>query len=1489
MEDDDEFGDLYTDVLRPFSSSSSSTPQPAQPLSAPSFLHRPIDINDAVKDDEEEILHGNPPAPSNQNSFQTTSYSAPQVRVLGDAKSPIKGSIGEDSEVNFDIEEVNTGFLEDSGPIIPGLMEDDSRKMEASAEISGGDGDWEGEEDSDSEDDLQIVLNDDIHPVGTMGIDREIGDDDDDDEDGDPLVIVGDGDGPNQAMEEQDWGVGEDGVAAAGGGAEGERKEGGETVGKGNAVVGPKIGYSNHVYHHHPFHSQFKVSVVVVDVLWGYAVVGTVEKYVRPGAAPMPAATSVGPGGTPGQVRPPMNMGAIAGRGRGDWRPVGIKGAPQKNFNAGFGGSAWGAGRGSGNGLEFTLPSHNTFLGFLAFLSSAVCISLSYLHTRITHAMLWTCGQKKSAEPRNLLALDLFGTIFDVDIDGFEEKPWKYPGVDISDYFNFGLNEESWKDYCKQLEQYRLETTMQSKIRVYESGRAEQDYDPDLPPELAAATGFHAPANNSNAGKLDIGQSDLTKGSARMRPQIPTGRAIQVETGYGERIPSIEGRAPRVRDSDAIIEDSLDDSSPRDGVQDGAHNDPQKDDLRGSDASEDDMEQTENEYAGDFPQAYNGQKGGRRTPYMNSSHKMPEGDVLPFHPKAPAPYRQTGSRGHPPSNPGRDFDTPREERRMQGRSCDSSPHLTPSQNSRDKKFLNDVEEESTESMDDKLSPRISSPIVVRDARELSSEEKDDAEPLQAEGSSRLGRDEMTENEETTNDKDGNVHHSTRKQKVSSHIEQPALQQLDDEGDSMAARSSENSKDYQKWQDGVEEEVVQDRRSTRPGSIRQHLDENEQNFQRKDRDVRREMERNRGVIRGREDSYPHRDLDSSLPHHLHMKRESYDKRKERENPDISWQQRDEDPHSRKHKTEDRKRERGDEMGSRNRGKTRETERSDKDEYLHSRKQLENGSYRIHHDKDGNSRHRERDDNLKSRFEMVDDHHSKRRKDEEYVKREYAEKEEILHGHRENTSRRRHERDDQQKIRDNLDGYHSVKHKDEVWLQRERGERQREREREELYRVKQSNEENLPKREREEGRASVRSGRVVDDKAWAGHAWGKDEYKVSDKEYQLKDTVRNSEHQKRRDRMEDESLPRHRGRDDVYARGSQFSNEERRSRQERSSTRVDRTVDTSDNQRVPEKKHKENPRKNKESESGDHGTLGPSKRNQDDLNGHSDEVVDQNDSTFHASEPCKKEKKCLKSDKIWTDIQHDAELILRYVLYSLSHPSVSHITNDRYSGDLDFLKLAHIESLNRVVLKRSREPGSKEAEILMQRNSSKRLKKDASSDDEQQDSRRGRSKLERWTSHKERDYNVSKSSASLKFKEGDRNNNGGSLQSSKLSDEPPKKVEIVEKRTKVDTVEKHSTGEEKDDVDAENKDSDTKPENKDSDTKPSEDRHSDTVEKLKKRSERFKLPMPSEKDAFSIKKIESEAPPSVKPEAPADSEIKPERPPRKRRWISNSKQS
>jgi len=50
-----------------------------------------------------------------------------------------------------------------------------------------------------------------------------------------------------------------------------------------------------------------------------------------------------------------------------------------------------------------------------------------------------------------------------------------------------------------------------------------QEYDPDLPPELAAATGVHdVPAENANSQKSDVRQSDVMKGSGtgRVRPPL---------------------------------------------------------------------------------------------------------------------------------------------------------------------------------------------------------------------------------------------------------------------------------------------------------------------------------------------------------------------------------------------------------------------------------------------------------------------------------------------------------------------------------------------------------------------------------------------------------------------------------------------------------------------------------------------------------------------------------------------------------------------------------------------------------------------------------------------------------------------------------------------------------------------------------------------------------------------------------------------------------
>jgi hypothetical protein len=40
----------------------------------------------------------------------------------------------------------------------------------------------------------------------------------------------------------------------------------------------------------------------------------------------------------------------------------------------------------------------------------------------------------------------LCGTMFEIDIDSFEEKPWRLPKIDITDLFNFSLDEDRWKE-----------------------------------------------------------------------------------------------------------------------------------------------------------------------------------------------------------------------------------------------------------------------------------------------------------------------------------------------------------------------------------------------------------------------------------------------------------------------------------------------------------------------------------------------------------------------------------------------------------------------------------------------------------------------------------------------------------------------------------------------------------------------------------------------------------------------------------------------------------------------------------------------------------------------------------------------------------------------------------------------------------------------------------------------------------------------------------
>ena len=47
-----------------------------------------------------------------------------------------------------------------------------------------------------------------------------------------------------------------------------------------------------------------------------------------------------------------------------------------------------------------------------------------------------------------------------LDLESLDDKPWRKPGADITDYFNYGFTEDTWAAYCSR----------QKRMRVNESG-----------------------------------------------------------------------------------------------------------------------------------------------------------------------------------------------------------------------------------------------------------------------------------------------------------------------------------------------------------------------------------------------------------------------------------------------------------------------------------------------------------------------------------------------------------------------------------------------------------------------------------------------------------------------------------------------------------------------------------------------------------------------------------------------------------------------------------------------------------------------------------------------------------------------------------------------------------------------------------------------------------------------------------------------------------
>ncbi|XP_078534321.1 pre-mRNA 3'-end-processing factor FIP1 isoform X2 [Lissotriton helveticus] len=138
--------------------------------------------------------------------------------------------------------------------------------------------------------------------------------------------------------------------------------------------------------------------------------------------------------------------------------------------------------------------------------------------------------------------------LVEVDLDSFEDKPWRKPGADLSDYFNYGFNEDTWKAYCDKQKRLRIGpealpvTSTTNKISVQQGrvGNSEKDsappsVKPDFtsppppyklgmpPPSVPEKLGYDSGYSSSlNSRKMTtaidvIGQTSISRVEGRRR------------------------------------------------------------------------------------------------------------------------------------------------------------------------------------------------------------------------------------------------------------------------------------------------------------------------------------------------------------------------------------------------------------------------------------------------------------------------------------------------------------------------------------------------------------------------------------------------------------------------------------------------------------------------------------------------------------------------------------------------------------------------------------------------------------------------------------------------------------------------------------------------------------------------------------------------------------------------------------------------------------
>ncbi|XP_051878056.1 pre-mRNA 3'-end-processing factor FIP1-like isoform X3 [Pristis pectinata] len=127
--------------------------------------------------------------------------------------------------------------------------------------------------------------------------------------------------------------------------------------------------------------------------------------------------------------------------------------------------------------------------------------------------------------------------VIEADLDSFEDKPWRKPGADLSDYFNYGFNEETWKAYCEKQRRLQLgldpiiASGSENKILQGRACNVEKEVENNLP-KVELKADFTSPPG----GRMKAGPPPNSVSSRKLAG------TIDVIGGYTGSIRRVEGR-----------------------------------------------------------------------------------------------------------------------------------------------------------------------------------------------------------------------------------------------------------------------------------------------------------------------------------------------------------------------------------------------------------------------------------------------------------------------------------------------------------------------------------------------------------------------------------------------------------------------------------------------------------------------------------------------------------------------------------------------------------------------------------------------------------------------------------------------------------------------------------------------------------------------------------------------------------------------------------